>query len=221
MATVLFPNVLVQVRIWSQVTAAFQAAVNTAWYFCSSVGSPPAFDTDVADQVDSLIATDFKALLSSTAEYRGVQVILHGSSPSYAALTLPVAAAAGAGNGTSGADLMPKQTAGILKFQTLRPGPSGRGRFYLPFPSTASDSGGGTPSAGYSTAVITFGADIGVGLAISQGGRTALLIRVLVHRKNKAGLFPDPSPVIDWSTSGLWATQKRRGSYGRQNLSPI
>ncbi len=221
MSTPLVANRLVQLRIWSQMAPAFQAAVNSAWYVVSSVGSPPAFDTDFADYMDGQIAPVFIPLLNNIAEYRGVQVIQYGSIGPYVPITKPVQATANAGNGTGGAVPLPYQTAGILKFVTDTSGPAGRGRFYLPFPSQSADSGGGSCSAAYGAAGLLLGAEVGIGIALAVGGRSALLLRMIVHGKNKDDVFPPPSPVIDWQMSNLWATQKRRGSFGRQNLSPI
>ncbi len=49
------------------------------------------------------------------------------------------------------------------------------------------------------------------------------LIQVIRHSVPKGGTPPPPipSPVINWSASDRWATQRKSGSFGRQNASPI
>jgi hypothetical protein len=172
--------------------------------------------------MDSVIAPVYKPLLANVAEYKGVQVSINRSTFPYRQINLPVAQNTGAGVGTGGAIPMPKQTAGLLRFQTLNAGPAGRGRWYLPFPPQDADSGGGTASAAYVLALLALGGEVGVGISLSASGRTAILVRALVHNPPKGGgPVPVPSPVVDFVGSPFWATQKRRGSFGRTNKSPI
>lgn len=221
MTTPLAPGNLVQLRVWTRMVASFQAGVNSAWYVVSTVGGSPATDTDVAATLDAQLAAPYKAALNNSADYRGCQAIIHSATPPYPATALPGFSITGAGAGTGGAVPMPKQTCGIIRFQTDRPGPSGRGRWYTAFPPQAGDSGGGTVAAAYATLLQAIATPASAGYSISVGGRTALIVRVLVHGKNKAGIYPPPDGVTATAIDPYWATQKRRGSFGRFNFSPI
>lgn len=221
MATVLAAGNLVQLRLWTQWNGAVQAAVNSSWYLVSGVGSPAATDADVASFMDNLIAPFIKPLIHNIARYQGVQAIIHSPTYPNPATNVPVSATTNAGIGTGGAVPMAGQVAGILRFQTALAGAAGRGRWYLPFPSQTADSGGGSPSAAYVTAGNSLGNVVGVDQPVVVGGRTATLLRVLRHARNRFGVVPPPTPVVSFVTDNTWATQKRRGSFGRKNVSPI
>lgn len=221
MPTLLAVGQYVQLRVWCTQTLARQASVNSAWYVVSAVGASPALDTDFATQMDSTVGPAMKAIINVGAVYNGCQAIIHSQIPPYPALAVPAQATANAGAGTAGPTPCPFQTCGILRFQTDRPGPSGRGRWYLPFPSTLDQDINGFPTAAYITDALALGGEVGVGISVSASGRTAVLVRALVHGKNKLGVYPAPSPVVDFTIDPVWGTQKRRGSFGRTNVSPI
>jgi hypothetical protein len=217
MTTALVVGAQVQVRIWCADVE--QASVNTLEYIVAAVSSPAATDQDVADNLSVAFNGLYKAVLSDTAFYRGVQVRI-GASPGLL-FTAPVFNNSSAGPGTAGAVGLPRQTCGLVSYQTLFSGQANRGRSYIPFPAQADDATFGVPGATYLTNLGLLAGDMGVGLSISVGARTATLVRVLIHRKNKAGATPPPSPITSFSISLRWATQRRRGSFGRANASPI
>jgi len=221
MGTPLAAGNLVQLRIWTQYAGVRQAAVNSAWYSVSAVGASAAEDLDFATQMDTVVAPVYKAVLPAPVEYRGCQAYIHSAVPPYPATHVPANAFANAGAGTAGSDVLPTQTCAIIRFLTDRPGPSGRGRFYMPFPPVGADDGTGKLVAAAITNYLAVANEVGVGIAVSAGGRTAVLVRVLVHGKNKLGVYPSPTPVTDFLVDQFWATQKRRGSFGRTNVSPI
>ncbi len=221
MSTVLAAGQLVQLRVWTQWGGAVQAAVNTSWYLVSGVGSPAATDADVASFMDNLIAPFMKPLIHNVSRYQGVQAIICSGTAPNKAVNVPASAITNAGVGTGGAVPMAGQVCGILRFQTILAGSAGRGRWYLPFPSQTADSGGGSASAAYIAAGMSLGNVVGVDQPITVGGRTATLLRVIRHGKNKAEIYPPPTPVNSFSVDNTWATQKRRGSFGRHNVSPI
>ncbi len=212
----------VRCRIWC-VTSSFggQASVNTIHYMTAAVGAIPATDLDVATALNNLLAVDMKSLLGNLATYRGVQAqILKPAFPYHAEFVEQFDNSL-AGIGNAGPDMFAGQTCGLLSFQTIKSGPQFRGRFYIPFPSTESSNADGTPAASYIANAGDLAGTVGVGLAVSDSGRTATLVRVLLNGRNKAGEVPTPQPVLSTTVSGLWATQQRRGPFGRQNRSPI
>ncbi len=222
MTTPLVVGQVVKCRIWCDTVAGGgQASVNTLGYIVSAVGGSPATDTDVAATLDALIATPLKALLTSLATYKGVQAQICNPTFPYKAIYIPGVSIAGAGVGGVAGNPMPTQICGLLSFASGKAGPQNRGRMYVPFPGVADDNGGGSAIASYVTRLDALGLQVAVGLAPSAGGRTATLARVLLHGTPKEGPISPPDAVTGGSSHSSWATQRRRGAYGRQNRSPI
>jgi hypothetical protein len=221
MANALALNSLVQLRVWTYMATSFQAAVNTSWYLVTSIGASPATDQDVADIMSTNISAPMRLLLNNLAQYNGCQAIIHSPVPPNPATNVPANSVIGAGAGAGGAVPLPKQSCGIIKFTTGSPGPGGRGRWYTPFPPQAGDSGFSTVSPAYQVLLQNLAAVVGITVTIATGGRSAVLQRVIRHGINKLGIYPPPSPVLAFVQDAIWATQKRRGSFGRQNFPPI
>jgi hypothetical protein len=211
----------VKVRLWCRDSAEQQASVNTWYYLVTAVGSTPATDQDAANQLDTFLAPLMKALLSTTAEYRGIQVQILNSVPPFAAFLQSASANSNAGPGTVAGGALPTQTAGLLSFQTNLAGRAFRGRFYIPFPGVNDSGAGGSPTAAYGVKQANLLAVIDSTAVIVSGGSSATLTRVLLHKKNKAGGTPAPTPVTAASFSANWATQRKRGNFGRRNTSPV
>lgn len=222
MAVPLTVGDVVLARIWCDTGAGGgQASCNVLHYIVAAIGAIPANDLDVATTLDTLVHTDFKACLCSEAAYRGVQAQILNPLPPNAAKYLAQFTIANTGPGTSGVAIMPPQVCGLISIQTANAGQAYRGRTYLPWPSTTDDTGTGTPNTPYLANAVAVSNVISSGLAVSASGRTATLVRIILHRKGKNGTTPGPSPVTNASVAAKWATQRRRGDYGRQNRSPI
>jgi len=210
---------VVQLRFWC--VDSEQASVNTNWYVVAAVGGSAATDDDLALEADVDGIIVYPPILNNGAFYRGTQVSIHTGVPPYSAITAPVFSVTSPTAGNAGAVALPRQTCGLCRLTTALPGPKNRGRCYAPFPAADSDSGDGVPSAGYLADLITWSFVMGAGRAIAEGGRTATLVRVIIHRPDKHGLVAVPTPVSEHPTLAFWATQRRRGSFGRANKSPI
>jgi len=219
MATALIIGSLVQVRVWC--VDSEQASVNSIWYSVAALGATPITDQDVSDTRDTTFAPLFKALLNNLASYHGVQVVVHSQIAPFGQLLAPVFTNANAGVGTRGAIALPRQVSGLISYQTILPGPAGRGRLYIPFPADADNQGGGAPGGTYITNALALASATNTGISITVGGRTGTLVRALVHKANKAGVFLQPTPVTGGTVSSKWATQRKRGTFGRANSSPI
>jgi hypothetical protein len=217
--TPLYVGSLVLVRVWCRQFA--QASVNNLWYTVAAVGASPATDLDVATARDADFASPYKSLLANSAEYRGVQAQIYLATPPNRAAFSAAFINTSAGPGLAGATPLPSQTCGLIQFQTGEAGQANRGRLFIPFPAVLDNSSGGTPVAGYVTRLTTLVALMDSGISIVAGARTATLVRVLRHGKNKAGVQPTPTPVTSGTASDLWATQRKRGDFGRTNVSPI
>jgi len=220
MATALDPGDLLRVRIWFK--SGDQAAVNTVYYKVGTTSGNPTTDLNVAQQMDAFVAPVYKPLLADTAEYRGVQVSIVRTPP-----RATQQAFAQAGVGTGGTVGMPRQVSGLIKFNTPDAGRAFRGRLYIPFPAVDAAATDGLPSSTYLTnlaALVSLYQSIGSfdnDLTTPTGFIT--VIQVIVHSVPKGGTPPppDPSPIIAWTPAEIFATQRRRGSFGRPNVSPV
>lgn len=210
MAITLAPGDRLQFRIWCSDNE--QASVNTVYYRVDSVTG--ASETDVAAAVffDTQVAAAMKALLTTGVMYDGVQCRVANRLP------LPVAQSGtvNAGVGTAGAPGLPRQSAGLLKFETDLAGPGARGRLYLPFPCAPDNETLGKPTAGYITRATALGTQLDNFTVIGSGPDTAN-VTWCVYSKVHARMQKITSFGVDLA----WATMKKRGSFGRANVSPI
>jgi hypothetical protein len=219
MATPLQPTDLVQVRLWC--TNSEQASVNSFWYLISSVGSPAASDQDLATELGAgFMASVVPPVINNLTTYNGVQAQIHRLALGIPIVFAAVSSVTGAGPGTGGAIALPRQTAGLTHWSTHLAGRAYRGRTYWPFPATAHDTGDGTPTTAYVTAINAIASGL-VAITGISGSGTAGCNFVINHRKNKAGIIPPQTFIISGTSEAKWGTQRRRGSFGRPNVSPI
>lgn len=191
-----------------------QIGINTFWYKVLAVGAIPSTDQDVATTFDAAVSTQMLRILNNNAEYRGIRVQI------YLALTatptfVDVISVAGAGAGTGGATSLAKQVAGITSWYTNQPRQAFRGRSYWPFPAAEHDTGDGFPDAAYVVQINDLSNQIKNYSNPSTGGRIATVQQVLFNRKTKGF-----TPIASYLARPLWATQRRRGSYGRPQGAP-
>jgi hypothetical protein len=212
-------NDVVQVRLWT--TATDQAAVNTFYYAVTLVGGTPATDQDLVDTFDTTIAIGILPMLDVSSLYNGCQakVIVSGG---IEIDPIGVASTTGSAAGTATGVNQSRQTAGINTWLTNKSGPANRGRTYWPFPAVTADTTDGVPTAAYLALMTTLCQSIN-NFDLVTG--TTTTIQQVLFRKGKPHNVP-PIPFSDDDITGYivrpkWATQRRRGSYGRQNVSPI
>lgn len=205
---------VVTVRVWA--SQGPQAAVNTFHYRVSETTGLGADLEAWAEAFDAVIAPLMKPILNNNAVYNGVQAYVN-----QLPMPLPQSATTNAGAGTGGGVAMSTQTSGLSQWVTAFAGPAGRGRTYWPFPSATDDAGAGVPSTSYLTAVFNAAAAVFEFGTVTEGSSTSTGVLVLKHGRNKAGVTPTPSPIMNFTVVPQWATQKRRGFFGRVNRSPI
>lgn len=188
-----------------------QVSINTVYYQVVGVGSPAATLEDFAVNFSTRVAPLIKPIINNVAIFQEVIAQVINPLP----LKARVIENGDSGVGTGGAIGIARQAAGLIKFSTALAGPGFRGRNYLPFVPAALCAGGGFPAAGYNAGALALQVGLLSFVALSNGGRTGTVQQVLWKR---AGSIV--TQVIDGSTSGRFATQKRRSSYGRPNTVP-
>lgn len=217
MATPVIPGDLVETRTYA--TQAEQAAILTFhWGILAAIGTPTN-DTDFSRVIDNVLAPVWKAFISSDASFRGTAARIISSTPPSA----PVFFNTNVGGGTGTPPDLPRQTTGMISWQTAFGGRAFRGRTYLGFPWSGLNNLDGVPTAPAITLITNVAQAIFNVTSIPNvaGTGSVSVVMLLVHKKDKAGLIPDPTLINGFIVRNKWATQRRRGSFGRPNTSPI
>lgn len=196
-----------------------QAGLNNLHYIVLDTSGGGVTLAELANAIDALVAAPMKAWLGTNARWRGVSVrnLAPPATPGYAETGSDGPGLAGAG--------LPTQTSGLITLKTAVGGPGGRGRIYPPFPGQdfVADTGG-MNLAGL-TALVDLCAAIPVlrNFTAFGGGTCRLQLVVassLLHWE--AGVpLPTPLSVTELKPQGAFATQRRRGQFGRINPEPF
>lgn len=210
MSTILHAANVLAVRVWT--TDGDQAAVNTIHYQVTAVAGSSITDSDAAAAFDERIEAPYKAVLTTSSTYNGVQVSI---------LTTPPAATVNhvvqAGPGTVEGDTLPRQTCGLISYYTNLGGRKYRGRNYIAFPPELyNETGTGTPTSAYKSLLLTLAEALCFELTVTVGSDQVTLTPVIYHEADKL-----TTDITSRVPRQKWATQRRRGSYGRPNASPI
>jgi hypothetical protein len=189
-----------------------QVALPSMHYKILSITGAPT-DIDVATAFDGIGGSELIPMMSLLVTYKGALAQIIAPLP----VKAKVSFTSSTGPGTGGTTLQPQQVCGLASFTTALAGRSQRGRYYVPFPwSGAIATGGEGPSAAY----ITLGNNLAIALgglnSVGAGANTATVVAVVYHSDFLSG-----DPITNRSFRAKWATQRRRGDYGRQNVSPI
>lgn len=190
-----------------------QIGVNVVHYEVASIVSAPTYE-DMASALSSAIAAAYKPWLHEDAAYAGLKVrrILTLLSP------MPWFSSNQNGLGTGGAP-MPRQLSGLIRKRINAAGPKGRGRFYAAFPGSEMGDGRSVSAAGIAQLGLIEDAlfNQGTNLTVSAGGSGTVVLTPMILARVPAPSF---SPIIQTSISGEFATQRRRGFFGRANALP-
>lgn len=178
-----------------------QVAVNVRHWKVTAI-TPPGIDLqEFADAMSTRFAPHYKALMPITALYRGCGVRRLSPAP-----TLESLSAALAGPGLQAGDPLPGQIAGLIKLVTDTPGPKGRGRCYVPFPSEASNAVTGQPDSAYVSLLDTLGFEFWGGMTIlAPVSGAATIFGHLVKKPILTSI-----QLTGHINRDTWATQRRR-----------
>lgn len=189
-----------------------QLGINVHYGQIQIIGAGGIGITDLTSDISTWFATSMKALLCTPALYLGVSVRQYDNGGGN---NIPYWSKTGQGYGSAGATPCPKQCAGILTKTTLDGSRAGRGRLYIPFPATADVEADGNPTAGYLTRAIALAAAIDGDENVSSDPEVVLRFGLMHWRV--ASSFIRTNDVI---ARDRFATQRRRGDYGRINAIP-
>jgi len=198
-------------RIRMVTVASDQIGVNTLHYVVNNlIGT--VTDVEAADDIDFALGTPYRSCMSDDATYRGlsVQRIFPGT------LTVPVINTDSQGAGAIASEILPRQVSALIGWRTVYAGPRFRGRTYLPFPPESASEPPGVPTAAYQATLQAFADAHLAGIGVTGAGGSCTLTPVLWHRD-----LANWSAISAGFARPAWATQKRRGSYGQQNVVPF
>ena len=178
---------------------------------CTAVAAGPVAFGELAQYIwDTAIKTDLQALTTTGVRLLGCKVAhLNGVPPKLPGIVTDTI------SGTITGSITPSQVSGIGTWQTLQAGRGYRGRSYVPFPAASDVDTDYTPKAAYVTRLLTLLTDMfGTMSANPFVGALgqAVINPVLYHRAT--GGFTN---VTNFVARKRWATQRRRGDYGRIN----
>lgn len=219
-------NILIS-RVWCH--TADQAAVNVRYWRVDSHTGNGGNLAQLAALLNAALDDDYKGLLSVGATYRGVQVQRVWPTPP----TVAESNVTTAGVGLVAGDMQPKQVSGLITFTTGLAGRKYRGRLYVPFPGEASNAVLGVPVAAYVTGLTNLGSLYTASYSPGAGADTSFVQPIIPTRVLRAGTggTTGKPPIYDLNggynrviasfARPFWATQRRRGDYGRKNVVPI
>lgn len=190
-----------------------QISVTRRYWLCSNLVGPSPSTFDAAGVIDGVLGPIFKTLLTSAATYRGTQIRRASGIPPFESWDVSTAAA---GVGLGGAIPLPKQACGLITMTGAFIGRRFQGRVYLPFPSAADDAGTGQPNVGYMIAAAAMGTALSTPHTVPGGGGT-----IELNPLNWKATDPIPRLLVGFIPRPAWATQKRRGDFGRTNFTPF
>jgi len=202
---------IVQVTSWCQTTD--QAGLNLFHY---KVVSVLPTDTPLSFVRDKLQAAGYgaalAALLSVKATYLGS--LYRVLKPT---LSLNVPDDTGNAVGTVAGDMLPRQVAGFFRKKSSVAGRRKGGRYYIPFPGEGDSDANSIPTNGYLARLDTLAAILTSSLVTTVGADSIQLDPLIYNRKVPA----DSSPWNVFQHIQAWATQRRRGSFGKTNAPPF
>lgn len=191
-----------------------QTSINQCDFRVLSITAGAPLDSDVCSALSGFVGVFYKPCLNQVATYHGADLRLLSTGP----VPLPVNSTTGSGAGTGGADPLPTQVCGIFTKNSGTTGRANRGRFYVAFPSLADMTAGNEyPTLGYTAKVFNLSGQV-------TGPRNLVVPSGTLNiewglGKTGASLAFVPTPSA--TARRLWATQRRRGDYGRPNPPPF
>ena len=215
MAAALTVGMILQARAWCVNDQ--QVSVTTLHHRVDVLSGPVVTDVDFLNGWDTTFAPYFIGLIANGSKYYGSSMQILGPGP----LGLLRTTIASQSVGHGGADRLPSQVSGLIRWGTNTGGRAYKGRIYLPFPSEEQNNVDGYPITGYLAGLDALGNEYvsHTVWGLSLGAQT--IVPVLRHRKNKVGVIPAPTQISTWVSSNQWATQRKRGAFGRPNNVPF
>lgn len=204
-----------QIKVYCQQND--QIGINVRYYTVDSSSGGGLTEQQMVDALSAKYGPMYKTYLPSAARYLGATIqraAVPMSEPLFVSTT-------GAGTGEIEADPIPLQAALLVSLYAAAAGRKGRGRMYLPFWSEAHNGVDGKPTIVATDIAVSIGLLFSQSQTLINGSASNVVAPQLWERTGN--VF---RPITRQAVAAKWATQRRRGNYGRQNpipggLSPI
>jgi len=191
-----------------------QISTNTRkWQLTQLTGASTFQSADFLNQYDLDMSLLMIPPLSNSATYYGTMLYLKNP---LTTAPRPDTISINTGPGTGGVGLMPTQACGIISFYTNLLGKQGQGRMYVPFPSPDSLSVDGSPTIGYQNDLDTLGNFLRTDIILTPPGLSARFAPVMYQGGVAPSLF-----ITSMKSHNAFATQRRRGAFGKTNSLPF
>jgi len=210
MANAVTPGDILQIQPWWTFQ---EQAGTTVLHFLVNPGSAAVLDTEIAAFLSPLWQGECQDVIGGDVYFRGISVrILRGGA------TFPTVLGPALNlEGTFGGGPLPGQVSGLITKKSADGSKKGRGRSYIPFPSEDANGPDGNPTADYLLVLIAFATQTMTTLNATGVAGLMTADPVIANR-------PIPG-LVKAITSTIprprWATQRRRGDYGKPNVSPF
>lgn len=202
-------NDVIQVKLFSYMGN--QLGLNVRHYLVGTKVNDGATLAEIAADLAATFSPLYEVLMTNTAEFVGVSA--------QRILPTPITAAEMAfenNSGVAGTTPLPQQVSGIITLRTALAGRANRGRVYIPFPDESDNSANHVPEASYGVDLTALAAEFVANQSVTGAAGSNTLVPVVFHRDL------DTTTVITGArANGAWATQRRRGFYGRPNAQII
>lgn len=204
-------------RIRAYSTYANQVGINR-FYLRINITTPAFSEQNFLDSWGSAVLPLIATGMASDALVYGADMedVTHSTVP------VGVNTVSGQTTGTGLAPALPGQVSGIVSLHGDFVGRSFQGRRYIPFPSIDSNdfAAGGLaarPTGAYLTAMGALGTEVS-GLSVYvNGGQSATVQNGFFDERGHTNF----RNIANSFTPDRWATQRRRGDYGRPNTVPF
>jgi len=189
-----------------------QCAINVI-HFSYAIGADgPATSTGAMEAISDIVRPLYADVLSFKADYRGISIQEMNVGPpgTIEFLSSPLA-------GEVTGDMLPRQTCGLITKVPASGSGFRKGRCYVPFPSEDDNDESAVPSTTYVTRLEALAAGLFQVYNLIQGVDDVGVLTPRLWRRGGG----TTAIVTGTSVRRKWATQRRRGSYGRANFSPV
>lgn len=207
---------ILQVRIGSYTPN--QEGLNILHYKVGILTTGGATLQEIATTLDGLMSIPYPAWLAIGSRYAGVGVT-NITPPRTVEYTSVVNDSPGAGIG-----MVPTQVSGLVQIKTFLGGASNRGRIFPPFPGADGVAATGGMNAMGLARLGAIAAAIPVtDTIVGMTGSTQIVLVVLHSTTTYPGGVATPTPTNAVSLKAIpaYATQRRRGQFGRLNAAPF
>jgi len=189
-----------------------QIGINVRHFVVNALSAGGLTDQELADNFGSLAKSVYRPWMPATARWLGVTVQNLSTVP----LPSPTISTTAGGDGTATGDALPTQNAGLIHLKAASGGRHGRGRVYAPFGAEVWNGSIGLINTPGTILLDAIRALWGDPLLLTVGLRATGLLPAI--RNRATNVF---TPVTTSAADDRWATQRRRGSFGRQNPIPF